>query len=228
MIVQVMTTRFPNPRKTQDPDGCVALGGDLLPETLLDAYRAGIFPWPISGLSLIPWFCPPERAILEFERLRIPKSLRKFAQKELYRFTRNQAFEAVIEACATVPRGGTWITPEMKQAYIELHQLNIAQSVEVWDPLTQQLIGGLYGVFVEGVFSGESMFYFRPNASKLALLFLIDELKEQDSHWMDIQMMTPHMEALGAHTLTRDAYLDLLETTQAQSRAPLMPSSPSR
>lgn len=205
--------KFPNPRHTT-PEGLLALGGDLSSESLLLAYRMGIFPWPMEDEPLA-WFCPPERAVLEFNALHIPRSLLRFQKKNPYRLTLNQDFSQVITQCASAPRPGqpgTWITPEMKEAYITLHKLGFAHSFEAWEG--EELVGGIYGVDAGGAFAGESMFHTRPNASKLALLALIDHLKSKGLDWMDIQMLTPHMEALGARTLPREEFLQRLAQTQ--------------
>jgi len=216
--------KFPDPRNSS-PEGIIALGGDLHPDSLLLAYRNGIFPWPIEGLPLA-WFCPPERAILDFKDLTLPRSLarawRKNQASAVMNFTFDRDFEAVISACATVPRPekGTWITSELKSAYIEFHRAGYAHSVESRSP-DGTLIGGIYGVEVDGVFSAESMFYHKPYASKFALLTLIEHLqKARGLQWMDIQMLTPHMVALGAKELARSEFLKLLKRTQkAQVRS---------
>ncbi|MDX6694438.1 MAG: leucyl/phenylalanyl-tRNA---protein transferase [Blastocatellia bacterium] len=206
---------FPDPRNAT-VDGIVAFGGALTTANLLRAYRRGIFPWPIEGLPL-PWFCPPERGILEFKELHVPRSLRHARNRSRLRFSFNQAFPAVIRACALTPRAGesgTWITPQIVRAYGELHQLGHAHSVEAWED--DMLAGGLYGVEVDGAFGGESMFYKRPNASKLALLFLIERLQARGLDWMDVQMMTPHMAALGARLIKREEFLEKLAETRAR------------
>ncbi|MGZ3689329.1 MAG: leucyl/phenylalanyl-tRNA--protein transferase [Bdellovibrionota bacterium] len=206
---------FPDPRQTTE-EGILALGGDLEPETLLLAYRQGIFPWPIEGYPLA-WFCPPKRAVLELERLHIPRSLAKVAKKTPFRFTIDQAFDEVIAACAEASRPGqpgTWITPEMLDAYRVLHRLGRAHSVEAWED--QELVGGIYGVDAGGAFAGESMFFRKPYASKLALLHLLEHLRARGLEWIDIQMLTPHMEALGAREISRDAFLRKLSQTQAR------------
>jgi leucyl/phenylalanyl-tRNA--protein transferase len=205
----------------QDPesaalDGIVALGGSLSTANLVRAYRQGIFPWPMNEY-LLPWCCPQERAILEFKDLHIPRTLAKAKRQNRFRFTIDQCFAEVISACARIPRvgeSGTWITGEMMRAYGELHQQGHAHSVEVWEGTT--LVGGLYGVDAGGAFSGESMFYYRSNASKLALLYLIDRLHKRGLEWIDIQMITPHMEALGAKTIDRSEFLQKLSRTQKQ------------
>lgn len=189
----------------------ISFGGDLSVENLRNAYRNGIFPWHIDGLPL-PWFCPEFRAILEFDELHIPKSLGKEYQKTNFTFTINKDFPAVIRHCAEAKRKhehGTWITKRFIESYTKLHEAGDAHSVEVWDGA--QLVGGLYGVDAGGVFGGESMFHLRPNASKFALLHLIEHLKSRGATWIDIQVMTPHFEALGAKEIPRRKFLDKLE-----------------
>ena len=205
--------KFPNPRET-GPEGIVALGGDLHPDSLFLAYSQGIFPWPAEGLPLL-WFCPPERAVLDFADLHIGRRLARVRRQATLRFTVDAAFDDVIRACQQSPRegqDGTWITPAMYAAYCTFHRLGFAHSVEAWDGNT--LVGGVYGVAVCGTFSGESMFYRQPYASRLALLHLIDHLQERGLTWIDIQQMTPHMAALGATLVSRDAFLENLRQTQ--------------
>ena len=217
---------FPNPRTHEFADwmlfgdyyynasDIIAFGGVLTVENLRGAYRRGIFPWHIDGLPL-PWFCPETRAILEFSDLHIPKSLRKARQKTNFTFTIDKDFRSVIENCSKTRRSdgyGTWITGDFIRAYLEFHAAGDAHSVEVWDGA--ELVGGLYGVDASGVFCGESMFFKRPNASKLALLFLVEHLKTRGATWLDIQVMTPHFEVLGAKEIDRPFFLDKLEETQ--------------
>lgn len=195
-------------------DGIVALGGPLTTENLLRAYCSGIFPWPIRE-DIVPWCCPEERGILEFDELHVPRRLVRTRQKSTFHFTIDRAFPQVITHCATVARTGestTWITREMIRAYCDLHRQGHAHSVEVWEGT--DLVGGLYGVEACGVFSGESMFALRSNSSKLALLFLIEHLKDRGLDWIDIQMVTPHMEALGAKAISRAEFLEKLAATQ--------------
>lgn len=194
----------------------MTIGGTLNTINLLSAYRQGIFPWPMDGWPLT-WFCPEERAILEFKDLHIPRSLARARRRAPFRFTIDQDFNSVIFACARAKRkgeDGTWITPEMIRAYCELHQKGYAHSVEAWEGET--LVGGLYGVDADGSFGGESMFFYRPNASKLALLYLIEHLAGRGLDWIDIQMMTPHMAALGAKVISRDEFLEKLAETRAR------------
>jgi len=209
-------TRFPDPRYAETYEGILAVGGDLTWESLLEAYQHGIFPWPIDGYPLT-WFCPDERAILDFADLHIPRSLNKVRKRSQFHFTIDRDFPAVIKNCSAVVRhgqDGTWNTPEMTRGYCEFHRQGYVHSIEAWEG--DLLVGGLYGVDAGGTFTGESMFHLRPYASKLALLFLIDHLKEKGLDWIDIQVMTPHMEALGAKTIDRDEFLDKLAATQAR------------
>jgi leucyl/phenylalanyl-tRNA--protein transferase len=193
----------------------VGVGGDLEPETLLGAYRRGIFPWPVEGLPLL-WFCPRDRAVLEVEHLHVGRSLARARRRSDLRFTLDVDFAAVIRACAETPRPsqeGTWITPDIVAAYSRLHALGVAHSVEAWRGAA--LVGGVYGVDAGGVFAAESMFYREPNASKLALLHLLEHLQGRGLDWIDIQLLTPHMTRLGARTLPRQAFLVRLAATRA-------------
>jgi leucyl/phenylalanyl-tRNA--protein transferase len=216
--------RFPDPRTT-GPEGLVALGGGLTPDWLESAYREGIFPWPVAEADAMTWFCPPRRAILDFSELHVPRSLRAAANKKIFEFTFDQAFSDVIAACADAYRPGqpgTWITDDLEQAYLAFHRAGFAHSVEAWVRMPsgeRELAGGLYGVFIDGAFAGESMFYRAPNASKLALLHLVEKLRAVGIGWMDIQMLTPHMERLGARELSRDDFLNRLSLTHRTWRA---------
>jgi leucyl/phenylalanyl-tRNA--protein transferase len=219
---------FPNPRTHEFTEwvlfgeyyynarDIIGFGGDLTVENLRNAYGRGIFPWHVEGLPL-PWYCPEERAILEFEKLHLPRSLRREWQKTTFTFTIDKDFEAVINACARARRSdgyGTWITPEFIRAFCEFHACGNAHSVEVWDET--ELVGGLYGVDAGGVFCGESMFHHRSNASKFALLYLVEHLRRRGATWIDIQVMTPHFEILGAEEIEREDFLDKLEETQSR------------
>jgi len=222
-------TAFPDPRTYDFPEwvpvgdymyyahDIVAFDVPLTVENLRNAYRKGIFPWHINGVPL-PWFCPEKRAILEFDDLKIPRSLAKERRKGLFTFTIDKAFREVIKNCSAAKRpdqGGTWITKDFIRAYVELHDAGMAHSVEAWDA-EGNLAAGLYGVDAGGVFCGESMFYREPNASKLALLFLIDHLRTRGSMWLDAQVMTPHMKALGAKDISRERFLSKLKNAQAE------------
>jgi leucyl/phenylalanyl-tRNA---protein transferase len=204
---------FPDPRYA--PSDVVAMGEDLRVETLREAYRKGIFPWPHEGVPL-PWFSPRRRALIFFDELHVGRSLQKAAKRKPYIFTIDQSFGRVIRSCAKVPRpeqDGTWIGANIIAAYTRFHASGDAHSVEAWED--GELVGGLYGIDAGGVFTGESMFHVRPNASKLALLFLIEHLKKRGAAFIDCQVMTPHMEALGAREITRSRFLDMLAHAQA-------------
>lgn len=207
--------KFPDP-KHAGPEGIVAIGGDLHPDSLKLAYSQGIFPWPVQDLDEVPWFCPEERGVLFFDELHIPRSLERARKKLPFTFTLNKAFPKVIRGCALAKRseqsGLTWITKEMEEAYVRLHQEGWAHSAEAWDG--EELVGGIYGVSALGAFAGESMFHLKPYASKLALLHLIDHLKSRGLQWLDIQVMTDHMKALGARLIPRNQFLKLLRETQ--------------
>lgn len=205
---------FPDPRYA--PSDIVAMGEDLRVETLREAYRKGIFPWPHDGLPL-PWFSPRRRAVLFFAELHVGRSLRKVQARSPFTFTFDRAFPAVIAECATADRpeqDGTWIEPAIVKAYTRLHEHGDVHSVEAWDGDT--LVGGLYGVDSGGVFTGESMFHLQPHASKLALLFLIEHLRERGATLLDCQVMSPHMESLGAREIPRARFLDHLAEMQAK------------
>jgi leucyl/phenylalanyl-tRNA--protein transferase len=213
-------TDWPPPHPA-DEYGLVALDYNLSPERLISAYRHGIFPWPDSGpASPIPWVCPPQRAILEFSALHVPRNLRK-SRRALasLRFTIDQAFETVIAACALAPRPGqrgTWITPPMVAAYTELHRRGHAHSVEAWAGDT--LVAGLYGVSASGVFSGESMFHRIDDGSKLCVLHLIEHLRTRGATWIDIQQLTRHFALMGAREIERADFLRRLASEQRANR----------
>ncbi len=193
----------------------ISLGNPLSVENVGESYRKGIFPWYTQGMPL-PWFCPESRAILEFSDLHISRSLAKARRLANYTYSIDADFEAVIKACSNAYRPdqhGTWITPDFIEVYTELHEAGMAHSVEVMSS-DGDLVGGLYGVDAGGVFCGESMFHTEPNASKLALLNLIEHMSERGSEWMDIQVMTPHMKALGAKEIKRRDFLRKLKNTQ--------------
>ncbi|HEY8183074.1 MAG TPA: leucyl/phenylalanyl-tRNA--protein transferase [Thermoanaerobaculia bacterium] len=207
-------TVFPDPRSARGD--IIAIGEDLSVETLRDAYRHGIFPWPHDHLPL-PWFSPRRRAVIFFDELHIGRTLRRSMRRAPFTFTIDEAFDSVIRACAMAPRAegeGTWIGPEIVRAYSRLHLEGDAHSAEAWEG--DDLAGGLYGIDAGGLFTGESMFHLRPDASKLALLHLIEHLRERGATWLDCQIMTPHMRALGAREIPRTQFLDLLAETQTR------------
>jgi leucyl/phenylalanyl-tRNA---protein transferase len=201
--------QFPEVRGSSFGD-IVAVGGSLHPDNLLAAYRRGIFPWPIEGWPLT-WFCPRERAVLDFQNLHVPRSLARERRRTNLRFTIDADFAGVVRGCALADRPeqeGTWITRGIYENYCALHRAGHAHSVEAWEG--GALVGGIYGVDAGGAFAGESMFYLRPNASKLALLRLVEHLAGRGLTWLDIQVVTPHMQALGARLIGRDEFLDRL------------------
>lgn len=208
------TTQFPDPLGASD-DGILCFGGEFESDLLLDAYIHGIFPWPHEGYPLL-WFTPKDRGILEFKDIHIPTSLQKLIKKNLYTFKMNTRFEDVIDHCSKVPRKGqkgTWITPEMKAAYKKLFDDGHILCVECYRKDSkghEELVGGLYGVFVAGVFSGESMFGLESNVSKLCVLEATERLKSIGLEWMDIQMVTPVLESLGGKYVTREKYHEML------------------
>ena len=202
---------FPPPDYA-DPSGLLAVGGDLSNERLLEAYRVGIFPW-YSDDQPILWWSPDPRLVLDLKDFKISRSLRKTLKKEVFQVTFDRAFEEVIQACAVVRRAaqnGTWITEEMREAYIKLHGLGYAHSVESW--FGGKLAGGLYGVSLGKSFFGESMFHVKTDASKVALATLVEKLKSWDFHFIDSQMTTEHMVRLGAKELPRRIFLKRLQS----------------
>lgn len=201
-----------------DPDGLLMLGGELNPIWILEAYRQGIFPWPLSleGVDLLAWFSPDPRAVFDLDALHVPRRLARRMRNGGYRVTTNQAFEQVMVGCAA-PRDdepGTWITPELMRAYQELHAQGHAHSVEVWHQ--GELVGGLYGVSIGGFFSGESMYHRHRDASKMALVYLVRHLARQGFTLFDIQQSSLHCSLMGATEITRKEYLQRLEHALAQ------------
>ena len=197
---------FPNP-ELADEDGLLAIGGDLSTERLILAYQHGIFPW-FSDDDPICWYSPHERCVIYPDRIKISKSMKQTLKNDSYKVTANQAFKKVIANCAKVVRKdqpGTWITQEMQQAYINLHQLGWAHSVEVWKE--DKLVGGLYGVAIGKVFCGESMFSLVSNASKTAFIHLV---KNMNFKLIDCQLPNDHLMSLGAVMISREEYLEIL------------------
>ena len=197
---------FPNPALAED-DGLLAVGGDLSSERLLLAYQNGIFPW-YSDDTPVLWYSPHERFVLFPQELKISKSMRQVLRPGKFTVTMNTCFERVIEACSAVERigqDGTWITDDMKQAYTQLHEKGHAHSVEVWEQ--DNLVGGLYGVQINNAFCGESMFSLVSNASKTALIYLVNTGLYK---LIDCQVHTEHLESMGARMISRDEYMMLL------------------
>lgn len=206
MTVEPLPSRFdlPDPR-TAEGD-VVAVGGDLAPGTVLQAYRKGMFPMHLPDGHL-GWWSPVERAVIPLRGLKISRSLRQSCRR--FTVTVDEDFPGVIEGCALPDREGTWITPEFVDTYTELHQLGWAHSIEVWD-MDGGLVGGLYGVSIGGLFAGESMFYRARDASKVALVHLVVVMSAGGGSLLDVQWKTDHLSSLGAVVIGRDAYLDQL------------------
>lgn len=202
-----------------EPNGLLAVGGDLSPQRLISAYKQGIFPW-FSEHDPLMWWSPNPRAIIKLSDFRINRTLRKALKKHPYKITLNTAFEEVIEQCADAPfrlDDGTWILPKMQAAYINLHKLGYAHSIEVWLPSSndsseQVLVGGLYGVAINGFFSGESMFYKQANTSKFALVVLAQLLNSIDVDFIDCQILNPFLADMGAVEISRESFIKSKQT----------------
>ena len=201
-----------------EPKGLLAVGGNLRSQTLLDAYSKGIFPW-FSDDQPIMWWSPSPRMVITPRQFRPSQSLRKLARKDQYAISCDRAFLDVIKNCARQVRTnqhGTWITNEMRDAYIQLHRLGHAHSVEVWR--CEQLVGGLYGVAIGSVFFGESMFSRESNTSKLAFANLCHNLSSWDFGLIDCQVYNPHLASLGAYEISRDDFEKRLASSVARSQ----------
>lgn len=194
-----------------DENGLLAIGGDLEPQSLLLAYKNGIFPWPHENYPLL-WFAPPTRAVIFLDEVHISRTLKKESKKTQLKFTQNTAFRAVMQSCSELTnrpgQRGTWITPQIIDAYEELFHRNYAYSVEAWNG--DALVGGFYGVHIGKYYGGESMFYREPNASKLAFLYFVDQLKQKGIPWLDCQTLTHTFENLGAREVSREEFMKLL------------------
>lgn len=197
---------FPPPSRA-DGSGLVVVGGDLAPETLVGAYCSGLFPMPVGRRRRIGWWSPDPRGVLPLGALRVSRSLRRSVRR--YEVRIDTAFTETMTRCGDPARPHGWITPEFVDAYTHLHRLGIAHSVETWSP-EGQLVGGLYGIGIGGLFAGESMFHDAPDASKVALVALVDLLSPNDDAVLDIQWVTPHLTSLGAVDIARSDYLDRL------------------
>ena len=203
---------FPNPNEADD-DGLLAVGGDLSIKRLMHAYRSGIFPW-FEEEQPILWWSPNPRMVLFPEKFKVSKSLQKTIHKKKFTITFNQCFSEVISNCSHIKRNGqqgTWITNNMQEAYLSLHKLGFAVSVEVW--YDDKLVGGLYGIDLpqKKIFCGESMFSKISDASKVGFYFLVEKLKEKNYQLIDCQMYTPHLESLGAEEIERVKFLEYLK-----------------
>lgn len=200
---------FPDPELSL-PDGLLAIGGDLSTERLLEAYRQGIFPW-FNEEDPILWWSPDPRLVLFPEKLHIQRSMRPYFNQGKYQVSMDTEFESVIRSCATTRRkgqSGTWISEQIIEAYVKLHQLGYAHSVEVWHK--GELVGGLYGLALGKVFFGESMFSRLPNASKFGFIALTLQLREQNYELIDCQQTTRHLVSLGAEPISRQRFLKYL------------------
>ncbi|MBF4473671.1 leucyl/phenylalanyl-tRNA--protein transferase [Flavobacterium sp. HJJ] len=201
---------FP-PVSHADSDGILAIGGDLSPERLKLAYNSGIFPWFNDGEPII-WWSPNQRMVLFLDELVVSKSMRSIINRNIFTVTFNQNFREVISNCRQVKRegqAGTWITSEMIEAYCRLNKLGLAKSVEVWQD--NQLVGGLYGIDLGGVFCGESMFSLVSNASKAAFIALVNQLKKDNYRLLDCQVYNEHLETLGCREIDREDFMTILK-----------------
>jgi leucyl/phenylalanyl-tRNA--protein transferase len=206
-----MPPRFFPPPSHATSDGLIAMGGDLSCEWLLDAYRHGIFPWPVHAEDPMLWWSPDPRAILPLDGLHVSRRLKRRLQAGEFEAVYDTAFEAVIRNCSVGPgrEGGTWLTPEMIDAYCALHLRGDAHSVECWQ--NGKLVGGAYGVAIGGLFAAESMFYRVRDASKAALAYLVRHLDQRGYRLLDVQQWTPHTGSLGVVEISRDEYLRRLQ-----------------
>lgn len=209
---------FPPPELANE-DGVVAVGGDVSPERLLLGYRMGIFPWPVETLPLL-WFSPDPRFVLTSSEVHAGRSLRKRIKRAPFAITMDRAFGEVMDACAQVPRpgqSGTWITPELRTGYVQLHELGYGHSVEAWED--GELVGGLYGVSMGAAFFGESMFARRDDASKIAFVTLCAQLDAWGIDLIDCQVPTDHLARFGAREQTREYFLrDLADHVEQPTR----------
>lgn len=204
---------FPEPENADD-DGLLAVGGDLRPETMLKAYRSGIFPWTVKPIS---WWSPDPRAIFEIASFRLSTRMQRLFRSGRFSFSLDRCFTRVMKGCAAPAPGreSTWISPEFIAAYTRLHKMGYAHSAEVW--LGEQLVGGIYGVSIGGFFAGESMFHTVSNASTMALAFLMEHLKKQGFELFDSQVISSHTASLGAIEIRRKDYLRRLSKAIGKS-----------
>ncbi|WP_168385063.1 leucyl/phenylalanyl-tRNA--protein transferase [Erwinia amylovora] len=206
---------FPPPEKAlREPNGLLAMGGDLSPQRLLNAYHRGIFPWFSPGDPIL-WWSPDPRAVLLPQHFHLSRSMKRFHQRSSYRVTLNHCFHDVIESCACDRQEGTWITHEVKHAWQRLHALGHAHSIEVWHG--DELVGGMYGLALGRIFCGESMFSRRENASKTALLVFCHYFLQQGGRLIDCQVLNPHTRSLGAQEISRASYLEYVSSHAIQT-----------
>lgn len=214
MIWLTDTIEFPDYKFT-NKDGIIAFGGDLSEERLIHAYKKGIFPWFSEG-SPVVWYCPFQRMVLFPDEIKVSKSMRKIIHKNEFIITENTAFEQVIYNCKNIERKdgfGTWITDDMEKAYINLHKKGIAKSIEIWQDFDcaqsdRKLVGGLYGLEINNIFCGESMFSEVSNASKLAFIYLA---QQKNYKIIDCQIYNEHLASLGAKEIDREMFLGILK-----------------
>ncbi|WP_294593230.1 leucyl/phenylalanyl-tRNA--protein transferase [uncultured Bacteroides sp.] len=201
---------FPDPHYG-DPDGLLAVGGDLSIDRLLLAYSNGIFPWYAFREGMIQWWCPMERFVIFPDEIHISHSMRTLINKGIYHLTVNQAFREVIHACgeSRMDMEGAWLGHEMMDAYTRLHEQGFAASIEVWEK--ERLVGGLYGVTIGNCFFGESMFSLVPSASKLALIHLAQLFQKHGGTLIDCQFETPHLKSMGGRFISYEEYMELLQ-----------------
>ena len=205
------TIWFPNPEEA-DKDGLLSIGGDLSVKRLIHAYYSGIFPW-FDEYQPILWWSPNPRMVMFLDDFKVSKSLKKIILKNKFTVTYNNCFEEVIKNCSQIKREGqqgTWINSQMQEAYLQLHKIGFATSIEVW--LEDKLVGGLYGIDLKDkkVFCGESMYSYASDASKVAFYYLVAQLKVKNYQLIDCQMYTPHLERLGAVEIPREKFLTYL------------------
>lgn len=205
--ISINSSSFPNlSNALTEPNGLLALGDDLTTTRIIQAYQQGIFPWFSDG-DPVMWWCPNPRGIINIDELKINKTLHKVLKRKQFRVTLNQCFNQVIEFCADAPfrQEETWIVNPMLSAYKALHMQGIAHSIEVWQ--NDELVGGLYGIAINGYFSGESMFYTQANASKIALAYLANLLKTIDIKFIDCQLSNPFLASMGCKEISRENFL---------------------
>lgn len=215
--------KFPPVHKA-DENGLLALGGDLEVSTLVLAYRSGIFPWPISEEFPLAWFSPDPRGVLDYDDLKVGKRLMRYLKNANLTFKANTNFSKVIQNCSLVPRNdqsGTWITDQVIQSYQELFNKGLAYSLEAYEE--NRLVAGIYGVCINGIITGESMFHYVPNASKFCLIALMALLKRTGIQWLDTQMVTPVVKSLGGKEIPRDQFLERLSRCPLRTREEVFP-----
>lgn len=206
----MVVAQFP-PVDLADSNGLLAVGGDLEIETLLLAYKNGIFPWPFDEKTLT-WFSPPKRCILYFRNISFTSRFMRRTKSKIYSYKKNTQFEKIVSNCALQgsrsEKNGTWITNQIAEAYVNLHQAGFADSYETYE--NGELIGGVYGVRINNFFAGESMYHSKRDGSKLSLWYAVNCLERENIQWMDCQVMNPFLQQIGAQDITREEYLKLL------------------